>query len=161
MTTPSPTGSGCCATRACAPAELQAAIGIPQLATLAAATAARSANATALTEGLDGIAGLILPCPHEGRGHVWHQYTVRVGPKAAISRDDLAEHLSAAGIGSGVYYPRVVFDYDCYRNHPQVVASEVPEAFATAQQVLSLPVHPGLDDADIERIISAVRAAFG
>lgn len=140
--------------------ELQAAIGIPQLATLAAATEARSANAAALTAGLDDIDGFMLPCPHEGRGHVWHQYTVRVGPNASIRRDELAAHLTAAGIGNGVYYPRVVFDYDCYRNHPQVTAAEVPEAFATAEQVLSLPVHPGLDSADIDRIITAVRRAF-
>lgn len=140
--------------------ELQAAIGIPQLATLGAATAARSANAAALTSRLDGIEGLVLPCPHSGRGHVWHQYTVKVTPSAAISRDELAAHLNASGIGNGVYYPRVVFDYDCYRDHPQVVASDVPEAFATAGQVLSLPVHPRLTASDIDRIVTTVRAAF-
>ena len=140
--------------------ELQAAIGIPQLATLGAATAARSANAAALTAGLDGIGGLVLPGPHEGPGHVWHQYTVRVSDGASISRDELAAHLSAADIGNGVYYPRVVFDYDCYRSHPQVITSEVPEAFAVAEQVLSLPVHPGLSGADVDRIIATVDAAF-
>jgi len=140
--------------------ELQAAIGIPQLATLDQATVTRRANAEALTDGLDGVEGLILPCPHEGRGHVWHQYTVRVGPAAPITRDDLAARLTEAGIGNGVYYPRVVFDYDCYRDHPQVLAAEVPEAFAVAREVLSLPVHPGLDSSDIGRIVATVRAAF-
>ena len=62
------------------------------------------------------------------------------------------------GIGSGIYYPRVVFDYDCYREHPLVDSTAaVPNAFRAAREVLSLPVHPHLTESDIDRIIEAVR----
>jgi dTDP-4-amino-4,6-dideoxygalactose transaminase len=65
------------------------------------------------------------------------------------------------GIGSGVYYPRPVFDHDCYRAHPRVVVEPMPRAEAAAREVLSLPVHPGLAERDVERVVTAVRDAFG
>jgi dTDP-4-amino-4,6-dideoxygalactose transaminase len=63
-------------------------------------------------------------------------------------------------VQSGIYYPRVVFDYDSYREHPEVVAGDVPHARAAAQQVLSLPVHPSLSEADLDTIVGAVRESL-
>ena len=137
--------------------ELQAAIGIPQLERYDATIAARRANAAALTEGLAGVEGLITPAVREGAGHVWHQYTVRITDEAPVGRDEVVEALAERGVGSGIYYPRLVFDYDCYREHPGVRAVEVPQAATAAAQVLSLPVHPGLAPGDVDQIITAVR----
>ena len=69
--------------------------------------------------------------------------------------------LASRGVQSGIYYPRVVFDYDCYREHPNVVASDVPNARATAREVLSLPVHPSLSATDLDQIVDAVRGSLG
>lgn len=137
--------------------ELQAAIGIPQMGRLDAMTAAREANAAQLTDGLDDIPGLVVPRPFPGRTHVWHQYTVRVTADARIDRDRVAEGLAARGIGTGTYYPRAVYDYECYRTHPRVVIEPMPRAEAAAREVLSLPVHPQLRERDLDRIIRAVR----
>ncbi|MEU6641341.1 DegT/DnrJ/EryC1/StrS family aminotransferase [Saccharomonospora sp. NPDC046836] len=144
--------------------DLHAAVGIPQLERLPALSAARQRNAQRLTEGLGGTPGLAVPATLPGRKHVWHQYTVLIGPHAMLSRDELAEALNARGIGSGVYYPRLVFDYDCYRGHPlvpAVSARDLPVAAAIADQALSLPVHPALTDAQVETIIAAVREELG
>jgi dTDP-4-amino-4,6-dideoxygalactose transaminase len=141
--------------------DLQAAVGLPQLESYAANVTARRANAATLDEGLGGLEGLVTPRELPGRGHVWHQYTVRVTADAPITRDDLLDRLQAEGIGCGVYYPRVVFDYDCYRDHPGVETAQVPVARRTAEEVLSLPVHPGLGPGDLDRIVSTVRAGFG
>ena len=84
-------------------------------------TAQRRANADRLIAGLSDIPGLDLPAQLGGRGHVWHQFTVLVTDRAPIDRDEFVARLAERGVGSGVYYPRLVFDYDCYRNHPQVV----------------------------------------
>ncbi len=66
-----------------------------------------------------------------------------------------------AGVGAGVYYPKIVFDYDCYRDHPGVVADPVPVAEQIASEVFSLPVHQHLSDSDIEQgIITVVRGVF-
>ena len=140
--------------------DVQAAIAIPQLARLDAAIEQRQANAARLTEGLTGIAGLVTPVVTPGFRHVFHQYTIRVTEDATLDRDALAAQLASRGVQSGVYYPRVVFDYDCYREHPNVVASDVPAARATAREVLSLPVHPNLSAPDIDQIIDAIRASL-
>lgn len=141
--------------------DLQAAVGIPQMDRLDDVIARRQRNAEVLTDGLGGLPGLVPPSVVPGRTHVFHQYTVRVTPEAPITRDGLAEHLARAGIGSGVYYPKPVYDYDCYRNDPRVVLGDTPNAERAAAEVLSLPVHPHLTAAALERIVAAVRSAFG
>jgi perosamine synthetase len=141
--------------------ELQAAIGIPQMARLDATNARRRANAAVLAEAFADLPGVVVPGALGGRRHVWHQFTLRVTAEAKLDRDGLAEMLSSRGIASGVYYPRVVFDYDCYRDHPNVRSVPVPRATGIAGEVLSLPVHPGLRDDDLGRIVDAVRAALG
>ena len=141
--------------------DLHAAVGIPQLERLADLTDRRQRNAEALGKGLAGVPGLVLPAVLPGRRHVWHQYTVLVTDHAVVGRDELAAALTDKGIGNGIYYPRVVFDYDCYRRHPNVVAADVPVASRVAGQVLSLPVHPKLSDADLDAIVGTVREVLG
>lgn len=140
--------------------DLQAAIGIPQVARIDVLTARRQANAAQLTEGLSGIDGLRTPLVPAGRTHVFHQYTIEVDPDL-IPRDLLAERLLERGVRTGVYYPRVVFDYECYLADPRVVVSDVPRARAAAARVLSLPVHPGVAEAQLDEIVTAVREAVG
>ncbi|MGB9378635.1 MAG: DegT/DnrJ/EryC1/StrS family aminotransferase [Mycobacteriales bacterium] len=140
--------------------DIQAAIVLPQLRRLKAIIEARQANAQALTAGLSGIPGLLVPVLPEGRTHVWHQYTVRITPEAAVDRDGLSARLSEAGIGNGFFYPRLMHDYDCYRGHPLVTFDETPVAKQVASEVISLPVHPSLSPADVERIIDTVRTVL-
>jgi perosamine synthetase len=140
---------------------LAAAVGLPQLGRIEEVSDIRRRNAAALRDGLAGIDGLVLPSePAEGRTHVYHQFTVRVTGDAAISRDGAIDELTRRGIGCGIYYPKVVFDYDCYRDHPGVVAADVPNAFRAASEVISLPVHPYLTDADLDEIVRTVREVF-
>ncbi|MBB5958861.1 dTDP-4-amino-4,6-dideoxygalactose transaminase [Saccharothrix tamanrassetensis] len=141
--------------------DVHAAIGIPQLEQLGTITEARQRNAEALNKGLADITGLKTPQTLPGRTHVWHQYTVLVTDDAPVTRDELAAKLTEKGIGNGIYYPRAVFDYDCYRDNPNVVVSEVPVARKVARQALSLPVHPKLTDADLDTVVSAVREVLG
>ena len=141
--------------------ELQAAVALPQLARLDAATKRREENARRLTEGLQGIPGLELPAVLPGRTHVWHQYTVRVTEESGRTREQVADVLTERGVGSGFYYPRPVYDYDCYRDHPGVVIGEHPVAEQVSREVLSIPVHPRLSSDDLDVIIASVRGAFG
>jgi dTDP-4-amino-4,6-dideoxygalactose transaminase len=64
----------------------------------------------------------------------------------------LADH----GIRAGVYYPGLVHDHPCYRDHPRVVADRTPVAAQMAAEVVSLPVHPQLGRADLDRIVEVV-----
>jgi perosamine synthetase len=140
--------------------ELQAAVALPQLARLEASTKRREENARRLTEGLSGIPGLELPAVAPGRTHVWHQYTMRITPESGRSRGKVAEYLTRRGVGHGVYYPRPVYDHRCYREHPRVVIGDHPEAERASREVLSIPVHPLLSDADLDTVVLAVRGAF-
>jgi dTDP-4-amino-4,6-dideoxygalactose transaminase len=137
--------------------DLQAALAIPQLAALDATTAKRRANAEQLLAGLSGVAGLRLPQQLPGRGHVWHQFTVLLTDAAPMDRQELVTRLGERGVGSGVYYPKLVFDYDCYRGNPQVQVPDVPVAASVAERVVSLPVHPRLTDDDVAKIVATVR----
>jgi perosamine synthetase len=140
--------------------ELQAALGVAQMARLPDIVEARRRNAGLLTEGLSGIEGLLLPVEPPGRWHVYHQYTVRVTPGARRPRDELRWLLEANQIGCGVYYPRPVFDYPCFREDPRVARSPTPMAARLAAEVLSLPVHPKLTGADLDKVIDTLRLAL-
>ncbi|QWF80220.1 DegT/DnrJ/EryC1/StrS family aminotransferase [Amycolatopsis sp. CA-230715] len=144
--------------------DLHAAVGIPQLEKLDELTSARQANAKRLSDGLAGTPGLTLPAVLPGREHVWHQYTVLVGPHAMLSRDELAAALTERGVGNGIYYPKIVFDYECYRDHPlipEASTKDFPVAASVAAQALSLPVHAKLTESQVDTIIATVREVLG
>lgn len=138
--------------------DLHAAVGLPQVTRIADVAARRRRNAARLTAGLAGLDGVRLPREVPGRSHVWHQYTVLL-PESA-DRDRVVAGLAAAGVGSGVYYPRTVFDHDCYRDHPRVVAADVPVAESVARRCLSLPVHQHLSDDELDTVVDRFRRAL-
>ena len=141
--------------------DIQAALALPQLERLRELTARRVQNATRLSAGLEGVTGLVTPSLRPDRTHVFHQYTVRVTGEAVLDRDQLAARLETMGIGTGIYYPSVVYDFECFRRHPRVVVEPMPVAEQVAHEVLSLPVHPWLSDEELDRIVASVREVLG
>jgi len=140
--------------------DIQAAIGIPQLGGYDDVVEVRRSNADFLAERLGNIPGLIVPRELPGRRHVWHQFTVRVTGDAMVSRDELAAALAERGVSTGIYYPKLIPDYDAYRDHPRVIAGHTPNARRIASEVLSLPVHQFLSADDLETIVAAVTAGL-
>jgi len=132
--------------------DMAAAIGLPQLARLAAFNDKRRANAGYLSKHLRGV--IAPPEPVEPAACVWHQYTVRV---PAGGRDALQAWLREHGVESAVHYPHTLPAQALYRGLGYDEAS-LPVAKRLASEVLSLPVHPGLSQADLETIVSAVNA---
>lgn len=141
--------------------DLQAALGLPQLRRYQSIVEARKRNAARLIEGLEDVPGIVVPRELEGRSHVWHQFTIRVTDEARVDRDAFVEGLHAEGIGAGVYYPRLLWDYDAYRDHPRVIQREAPVAEQVARQVVSLPVHNALTGDDLDAIVAAVAKVAG
>jgi dTDP-4-amino-4,6-dideoxygalactose transaminase len=140
--------------------ELHGALGVAQMSRLSDIVEARRENARTLTEGLRGLEGVVTPAEDAERRHVFHQYTIRVTGTARMSRDRLGAHLRANEIGCGVYYPRSVYDYACFRTDGRVGRPSTPNADRAAREVLSLPVHPRLSPADLSRIVEVVREAL-
>ncbi|HEY2599249.1 MAG TPA: DegT/DnrJ/EryC1/StrS family aminotransferase [Candidatus Dormibacteraeota bacterium] len=131
--------------------DLLAAIGIVQLGRLEETTRRRRSNADYLNAHLRGVR---TPVVKEGRDHAWHQYTVML-PKG-VDRSDVVRRLSAAGIGTGVFYPLGAHRFP----HIQAETGDVdlPVTDRVAASVLSLPVHPLLEPSDLERITAAVNS---
>ena len=141
--------------------DLQAALGIPQLARYSDAVTRRGENAAYLSAGLAAVPGLVTPREMPGRRHVWHQYTVRITEDARVSREEFVEQLAVGGVGAGIYYPRLVFDYDAYRDRDDVIVEPTPVATRIAREAVSLPVHTHLTRSQLDEIIDATRRILG
>jgi dTDP-4-amino-4,6-dideoxygalactose transaminase len=94
---------------------------------------------------------LRLPRELPGRRHVFNQFVVRLE-----QRDALQDHLNTNRIGTAVYYPLPLHLQDCfealgYRR------SSLPVSEQAAREVLALPVYPGLDEAQRNKVIRCVR----
>jgi len=92
-----------------------------------------------------------------GSEPAFHQYAVRL---PAAERDRVRDELLAAGIASAVHYPVPV--------HLQPAAAEwgypegsLPEAEALAREVLCLPVHPFLEDGEVDRVAETLLHVLG
>jgi dTDP-3-amino-3,4,6-trideoxy-alpha-D-glucose transaminase len=96
------------------------------------------------------LTGTVRPLEERDRGHVYHLFVVRSG-----ERDALQAHLGASGIETLIHYPVPLPHQPAFA---QVKRGECPVAARAAQEILSLPVHPRLTDADVERVSSAVAA---
>ncbi|HZO76167.1 MAG TPA: DegT/DnrJ/EryC1/StrS family aminotransferase [Ktedonobacteraceae bacterium] len=148
--------------------ELQGALGVVQLQKLERLTARRIANAAYLTERLEGI--VQTPIVRPGCKHVYHQYTIRL----ETGRDALAAHLRARNIETAVHYPlpiyrqpfyqqsptlfRIVGDNGCQRHENEETLPGLPVTERAVRQVLSLPIHPALQEEELSMIAREVVA---
>ena len=99
--------------------------------------------------GMKGKVGIPEAAPYAM--HIYHQYTVR-----HPERDRLAEHLKAKGIGSSIHYPVPAHLQPAYRD--LAPEGSLPHSEQASQEVLSLPMHPFLEEAQIEAVIAAVQS---
>lgn len=83
--------------------------------------------------------------------HAYHLYVVR-HPK----RDALATALKAAGIGTGVHYPVPVHLQQAYAGRIATGPDGLRETENASREVLSLPMHPFLSDAEADQVAAAV-----
>lgn len=134
--------------------DVHAAIGRVQLRRLPGWTEQRRRNAAFLDAHLEGV---VTPPVREGATHVYHQYTIRLEGARPEERDAAVTALREEhGVGSGVYYP--VPNHRLASLERFAPGLELPVTEKAAAEVISLPVHPSLGEADLERIVTAVNA---
>jgi len=104
---------------------------------------------------LAGISGLELPAAPAGRAHVFHLFVVR-SPR----RDELRAFLAAKSIRASIHYPVPVHLMPAFADlgHGE---GAFPVAEEAARTVLSLPIAPELEEAQIRAVCAAVRAFHG
>ena len=136
--------------------DIAAAMGIHQLKRAHAFHARRSQIAQAYHAGFADLPVVTPPDAPAGDLHAWHLYVLRLDDAAPLNRDALIEHLFAAGIGCSVHYiPLHLQPYwrDRYALRPEMF----PHSQRAFERMLSLPIHTRMTDADVQRVIAAVR----
>ena len=130
---------------------LQAAILLPKLAVLDEELAARNQIASQYSASLADLEGLVLPTIEAGNCSAWAQYTVLVR-----QRDEVCKAMSEFGVPTAVHYPLPL------NAQPAVIDTsvELPVSAAVADQIMSLPMHPYLDDRDICKVVEGFSRAM-
>jgi perosamine synthetase len=106
---------------------------------------------------LSGVRGLSLPPRPAAGTHAWHLYIVRIDHRAfGMDRDTVSDRLAGAGIGTSVHFIPV-HHLPYFRNLLGLEAcGELAAADRIFPQLLSLPMHPGLTDSDVDRVCEAL-----
>lgn len=128
---------------------IHAAIGVVQLGKIDGFNRKRQETAAFFTKGLEGAKGITTPVTAPDRNHVFHQYTLK-----AERRDELRAYLTEQGIGSGVYYPDVLYNYPAIKQYKTGTSERAEQA---TKEVISLPIHPYLTEEELQYIVDHIR----
>lgn len=129
---------------------IQAAVLLPKLEIFADEIRARNRVAETYTAGLEGNR-IKTPYIPDGIISTWAQYTIEVSQP-----NDLSAELREQGIPTARYYPRPVHVQTAYADCP-VAPNGLPNTDEAASRVISLPMHPYLEQSDQDRVIEAIQ----
>lgn len=140
--------------------DLQAAIGLHQLARIQSMHQRRAALSARYDAGLAALPLVRMAPPARDMVHAHHLYPVLVDPRVAgLTRADLQERLRDRGIATSVHFPALHLQ-PFYRERFGFQPGMFPVAERVAAETLSLPLSPALGDDDIDRVIEAVHDAL-
>jgi len=137
--------------------DIQAAIGIHQLARLEAMQRRRRDIVHRYDAGLRGLEALSLPVEQPGTQHAWHLYVIRLNlERLTIDRARFIEELKDRNIGTSVHFIPVHL-HPYYRDKYGYKPEDFPVAYREYQRIVSLPLYPRMTDQDAADVIDAVR----
>jgi dTDP-4-amino-4,6-dideoxygalactose transaminase len=128
---------------------IHAAIGIEQLRKLAGFNERRKTIAARYSREITNPA-FIKPVCLPGVEHVYHQYTLGVN-----NRSSFIEFLEAQGIGYGIHYPTAIPEQTLYQQRE--ILGSFTNARIASERVVSIPVHPGLTEQEVDYIVSSLQ----
>jgi perosamine synthetase len=135
---------------------VNAAIGRVQLRRLKEWNDKRRSIAAQYNRLLSDIPEVRLPPPENSEiSPVYHLYVIKT-PR----RDELKQHLEKNGIQCGIHYPIPIHLQPIYRKLYGYKEGDFPESESAAKQVLSLPMHPRLESAQVEEVSKAIHGFF-
>lgn len=139
--------------------ELQAAVGLLQLKTIADQIEKRLRIATTYRQELAGIKGLQLMAPATLERYNYAYMPILVTDEANCSRDELYESLKQYNIFSRRYFYPLISEFPMYRHLPSADPARLPKALQLSRQVLCLPMAAELTATDQQRVIAAIQAS--
>lgn len=132
---------------------IQAAILIEKLKIFPEEIDLRNKVARRYNDAFAGSNGIVAPFVIAGATSTWAQYTLQVENRAKFQAD-----LKVAGVPTAIYYPIPLSRQKAYDHYP---SAPTPVSEALSKKVVSLPMHPYMDESTQDRIISAVLASAG
>ena len=139
--------------------DIAAAIGLQQLKKAHAFQRRRAELAAQYDAALAGLPLITPPHARGGDTHAWHLYVLRLADGAGVDRDTFIERLFTAGIGASVHYiPLHLHPY--WRDRYALDAAMFPHSQRAYERMLSLPLYTRMRDADVQRVVDAVRTAL-
>ena len=136
--------------------EILGALGLAQLRKLPSFLECRRKNAEFLNERCGMLGKVIPPKEPGGRKHAWYVYTLRLRGANAGKRNKVIEKMRSKNIEATVYYESPLHLLPLYRDQA-TSRRPLPETEKACRQVFSLPVHPRLDDDDLEYIFETLK----
>jgi len=135
--------------------DLQATIGIVQLAKCDRMCARRSALAERYNEALRDVEAFKLPAVPEGRSHAWHLYVIEVNSAGLrIDRDRVIEELKLRAIGTSVHF--IPLHLHTLYQRLGYQRGQFPNAEARFQGAISLPLFAAMRDEESDRVVEAL-----
>ncbi|MEM6253877.1 MAG: DegT/DnrJ/EryC1/StrS family aminotransferase [Cyanobacteria bacterium P01_D01_bin.156] len=136
---------------------LQAAILQIKLPQLAAWNRDRNQLAKLYDQALAPLAryGLVPMENQSGSGHVYHLYVIRLTDDCPIDRTELQHILSTHGIQSGIHYPVPCHLQPAFHDL-KYQSGDFPKAEALSQQILSLPMYPGMHEDQLAYVVETI-----
>jgi dTDP-4-amino-4,6-dideoxygalactose transaminase len=141
--------------------DIHAVIALNQLEKLEEFNTARQRNAKLYNEYLNEIGGITTPYIPKGYKHVYHQYTIKINYKIfGHSREELISKLNSNDIFPAIFYPQPLHLIPTFRRDG-FEEGDFPIAEKISSEVLSLPVHPGIKENDIEKVYKVIKNLKG
>ena len=136
--------------------ELQAAILNVKLGHLDGWTEGRQRNAAFYDEAFARAdLGRAVQTPAKAKGrHIYNQYIVRVR-----DRDLLRQHLTAAGVGTEIYYPLALHQQKCFA-YLGYRTGDFPESERAAEETLALPIFPELTATQLQYVVDTIASFY-
>jgi dTDP-4-amino-4,6-dideoxygalactose transaminase len=136
--------------------DIAAALGLQQLKKANTFQQARQRIAETYNAAFAGLPVILPPRPQPGDRHAWHLYALRLARGLPMARDHFIDRLFEAGIGCSVHYiPLHLHPY--WRERYALRPEQFPQAQAAYERILSLPLYTRMSDADVQRVVDAVR----
>jgi UDP-2-acetamido-2-deoxy-ribo-hexuluronate aminotransferase len=135
---------------------IQAAILLTKLKHLDEFNSARREAADLYDKAFSGCPGIDIPERAANSTHIFHQYTIRIKNG---KRDELKKYLESVKIPAMIYYPGPLHAQEAYSNLGYN-ANDFPLTSGLCQEVLSLPMHPNLEQEQLKYITEKVLIFF-
>ncbi|HMO45592.1 MAG TPA: DegT/DnrJ/EryC1/StrS family aminotransferase [Rubrivivax sp.] len=139
--------------------DIAAALGLQQLKKARAFQQMRQRIAEAYDAGLAGLPLILPPRAPHGDMHAWHLYALRLREDAPLDRDALIERLFAQGIGCSVHYIPL-HRHPYWRDRYALREQDFPHSDGAYRRMLSLPIYTRMGEAEVQRVVEALRAAL-